>query len=50
MTGTNCDLFTYKSSRSYLNHLVHDFPSIVHSADLFRHQAVGQHEGTGGTF
>ena len=23
MTGTNCDLFTHKSSRSYLNHLVH---------------------------
>ena len=23
MTGTNCDLFTNKSSRSYLNHLVH---------------------------
>jgi hypothetical protein len=22
MTGTNCDLFTNKSSRSYLNHLV----------------------------
>jgi hypothetical protein len=22
MTGTNCDLFTYKSSWSYLNHLV----------------------------
>jgi hypothetical protein len=22
MTGTNCDLFTYKSSLSYLNHLV----------------------------
>jgi hypothetical protein len=22
MTGTNCDLFTHKSSRSYLNHLV----------------------------
>jgi hypothetical protein len=21
MTGTNCDLFTHKSSRSYLNHL-----------------------------
>jgi hypothetical protein len=21
-TGTNCDLFTHKSSRSYLNHLV----------------------------
>jgi hypothetical protein len=22
MTGTNCDLFTHKSCRSYLNHLV----------------------------
>jgi hypothetical protein len=22
MTGTNCDLFTHRSSRSYLNHLV----------------------------
>ena len=22
MTGKNCDLFTHKSSRSYLNHLV----------------------------
>jgi hypothetical protein len=22
MTGTNCELFTHKSSRSYLNHLV----------------------------
>jgi hypothetical protein len=22
MTGTYCDLFTHKSSRSYLNHLV----------------------------
>jgi hypothetical protein len=22
MTGTNCNLFTHKSSRSYLNHLV----------------------------
>jgi hypothetical protein len=27
MTGTNCDLFTHKSSRSYLNHLVHTFPA-----------------------
>jgi hypothetical protein len=28
MTGTNCDLFTHKSSRSYLNHLVEEkFPS-----------------------
>jgi hypothetical protein len=25
MTGTNCDLFTNKSSRSYLNHLVYMF-------------------------
>jgi hypothetical protein len=23
MTGTNCHLFTHKSSRSYLNHLVY---------------------------
>jgi hypothetical protein len=23
MTGTNCDMFTHKSSRSYLKHLVH---------------------------
>jgi hypothetical protein len=23
MTGTNCNLFTHKQSRSYLNHLVH---------------------------
>ena len=23
MTGTDCDLLTHKSSRSYLNHLVH---------------------------
>jgi hypothetical protein len=22
MTGTNCDLFTHKQSRSYVNHLV----------------------------
>jgi hypothetical protein len=27
MTGTNCDLFTHKSSRSYLNHLVYDVKS-----------------------
>jgi hypothetical protein len=27
MTGTNCDLFTHKSSRSYLNHLVFNKPS-----------------------
>jgi hypothetical protein len=25
MTGTNCDLFTHKSSRSYLNHLVYAY-------------------------
>jgi hypothetical protein len=27
MTGTNCDLFTHKYSRSYLNHLVHVIPA-----------------------
>jgi hypothetical protein len=26
MTGTNCDLFTHKSSRLYLNHLVYRMP------------------------
>jgi hypothetical protein len=25
MTGTNCDLFTYDQSRSYLNHLVYTY-------------------------
>jgi hypothetical protein len=25
MTETNCDLFTHKSSRSYLNHLVYTY-------------------------
>jgi hypothetical protein len=29
MTGTNCDLFTHKSSRSYLNHLVFCFLCFV---------------------
>ena len=29
MTGTNCDLFTHKSSRSYLNHLVHNIIEIL---------------------
>jgi hypothetical protein len=28
MTGTNCDLFTHKSSRSYLNHLVYIYTYI----------------------
>jgi hypothetical protein len=29
MTGTNCDLFTHKQSRSYLNHLVHMDTSFI---------------------
>jgi hypothetical protein len=36
MTGTNCDLFTHKSSRSYSNHLVFqdpDFRNKLNSAD-----------------
>jgi hypothetical protein len=33
MTGTSCDLFTHKSSRSYLNHLVHT--SIQGSVKLY---------------
>jgi hypothetical protein len=35
MTGTNCDLFTYKSSRSYLNHLVFVCSSMCIFSDLF---------------
>jgi hypothetical protein len=31
MTGTNCDLFTHKSSRSYLNHLVYATLNFLHS-------------------
>ena len=34
MTGTNCDLFTHKSSRSYLNHLVY-FTILIQSC-IFR--------------
>ena len=30
MTGTDCDLFTHNSSRSYLNHLVHAKKYFVH--------------------
>jgi hypothetical protein len=29
MTGTNCDLFTHKQSRSYLNHLVYFIISTI---------------------
>jgi hypothetical protein len=39
MTGTNCDLFTQKSSRSYLNHLVKTFQasfSIIATDCLFQ--------------
>jgi hypothetical protein len=34
MTGTNCDLFTHKSSRSYLNHLVHPLGTYCPRAEL----------------
>jgi hypothetical protein len=37
MTGTNCDLFTHKSSRSYLNHLVIDFSKAF---DFFPHDRL----------
>jgi hypothetical protein len=32
MTGTNCDLFTHKQSRSYLNHLVYTDKTYIHSS------------------
>jgi hypothetical protein len=35
MTGTNCDLFTHKQSRSYLNHLVHTALRQHHSTCRF---------------
>ena len=38
MTGTNCNLFTHKSSRSYLNHLV-----LAQGAELFH--AGGRTDG-----
>jgi hypothetical protein len=46
MTGTNCDLFTHKSSRSYLNHLVYGtiecFDSLTCSATiLLQHNIAG---------
>jgi hypothetical protein len=31
MTGTNCDLFTHKQSRSYMNHLVNRYHHTVYS-------------------
>ena len=36
MTGTNCDLFTHKSSRSYLNHLVITFKKEAKSYKMQR--------------
>ena len=33
MTGTNCDLFTHKQSRSYLNHLVHSMKESASNCD-----------------
>jgi hypothetical protein len=32
MTGTDCGLFTHKSSRSYLNHLVHKITLVLMEA------------------
>jgi hypothetical protein len=34
MTGTNCDLFTHKESRSYLNHLVINHTQSTHKFRL----------------
>jgi hypothetical protein len=42
MTGTNCDLFTHKSSRSYLNHLV--IPEMF-SVKLIQTSGWEQHRG-----
>jgi hypothetical protein len=37
MTGTNCDLFTHKSSRSYLNHLEHQTFRINFAHNVAKH-------------
>jgi hypothetical protein len=39
MTGTNCDLFRHKSSRSYLNHLVLKLYSclVLNGIEIFTH-------------
>jgi hypothetical protein len=42
MTGTNCDLFTHKSSRSYLNHLVLRTPWTL------KEQVLGSNDDGGG--
>jgi hypothetical protein len=34
MTGTNCDLYTHKSSRSYLNHLVYNRVSALQKSSV----------------
>jgi hypothetical protein len=41
MTGTNCDLFTHKSSRSYLSHLVY---YILHISVLLKSPPETQRE------
>jgi hypothetical protein len=41
MTGTNCDLFTHKSSRSYLNHLVYESLSLLKA---FKGRNTKRHE------
>jgi hypothetical protein len=41
MTGTNCDLFTHKSSQSYLNHLVFYFVCLYEKTD--RHNILNMY-------
>jgi hypothetical protein len=40
MTGTNCDLFTNKQSRSYLNHLVHTYIHVYTYIHTYIHMCV----------
>jgi hypothetical protein len=47
MTGTNCDLFTHKLSRSYLNHLVYDNSKSMLNCNLNSHLMYEKNLNTG---
>jgi hypothetical protein len=53
MTGTNCDLFTHKSSRSYLNHLLFYmcvFSAVPPNSDIVKPFLVTGNGGNTATF
>jgi hypothetical protein len=48
MTGTNCDLFTHKYSRSYLNHLVYRYIITVCLRSLTFHSSAYRKDASHG--